>query len=48
MIKGKELLGRPIVAINNGERVDTVLASISDTEDRLVAIDGRIFRLIRR
>lgn len=30
MIKGKELLGRPIVAIDNGERIDTVHDLIFD------------------
>lgn len=51
MIKGKELLGRPIVAIDNGERIDTVHDLIFDHQANevmgLLVDEGGWFRSAR-
>ena len=36
MIKGKELIGRPVVALSNGEKIDTVTDLVLDYEGNQV------------
>lgn len=51
MIKGKELLGRPVVAINTGERVDNVRDLVFDHQANevlgLLVDEGGFFRAAR-